>query len=63
MQTTAGNPKARLRARISFYLRSRKGFGENSVESYERDLAKLDELGEKNQFRFARSDAPDLREW
>lgn len=45
------------------YLRVEKGLAKNSVESYERDLAKLRDWAERNNFDLLRLTRQDLREW
>jgi integrase/recombinase XerD len=45
------------------YLRVEKGLAKNSVESYERDLAKLQIWAEKNGLDVVYLDRKDLREW
>ena len=45
------------------YLRVEKGLAKNSLESYERDLAKLRSWVEKNQFDLLTLTRQDLREW
>ncbi len=45
------------------YLQVEKGLAKNSVESYERDLAKLTIWAEKNQFDLLELTRRDLREW
>ena len=45
------------------YLRVEKGLAKNSVESYERDLAKLQTWAEKNGLDVVHLDRKDLREW
>lgn len=45
------------------YLRVEKSLAKNSVESYERDLAKLRGWAEKNNFDVADLTVKDLREW
>ena len=45
------------------YLQVEKGLAKNSVESYERDLAKLKNWAEKNQFDLLELKRQDLREW
>ncbi len=45
------------------YLQVEKGLARNSVESYERDLAKLTRWTEKNNFDLLKLTRRDLREW
>lgn len=45
------------------YLRVEKGLAKNSVESYERDLAKLRNWANKNSFDLLKLKTQDLREW
>ncbi len=45
------------------YLQVEKGLAKNSVESYERDLAKLRVWAEKNNFEIVKLTRRDLREW
>ncbi|MCA1638438.1 MAG: site-specific integrase [Acidobacteria bacterium] len=45
------------------YLQVEKGLAKNSVESYERDLAKLRVWAEKNNFEIINLTRQDLREW
>jgi integrase/recombinase XerD len=45
------------------YLQVEKGLARNSVESYERDLAKLKNWTEKNDFDLLELTRRDLREW
>ena len=45
------------------YLRVEKGLAKNSLESYERDLAKLRSWVEKNQLDLLTLTRQDLREW
>ena len=45
------------------YLQVEKGLAKNSVESYERDLAKLGAWAEKNNFEVVNLSLRDLREW
>ena len=45
------------------YLQVEKGLAKNSVESYERDLAKLKNWANKNSFDLLRLTRSDLREW
>ena len=45
------------------YLQVEKGLAKNSVESYERDLAKLHVWAEKNNFDVIDLTRQDLREW
>lgn len=45
------------------YLKVEKGLAKNSVESYERDLAKLTNWVEKNSFNLLELTRQDLREW
>ncbi|CAA9383808.1 MAG: Site-specific tyrosine recombinase XerD [uncultured Pyrinomonadaceae bacterium] len=45
------------------YLRVEKGLAKNSIESYERDLAKLTNWAGKNQFDLLELTRRDLREW
>lgn len=45
------------------YLQVEKGLAKNSVESYERDLAKLKTWAEKNNFDLLALTRQDLREW
>ena len=45
------------------YLQVEKGLAKNSVESYERDLAKLRDWTEKNNFEIVNLTRQDLREW
>ena len=45
------------------YLQVEKGLAKNSVESYERDLAKLKNWAEKNDFDLLKLTRQDLREW
>ncbi len=45
------------------YVRVEKGLSKNSIESYERDLAKLRAWAEKNGFDMVRLSRQDLREW
>ncbi len=45
------------------YLRVEKGLAKNSLESYERDLAKLRAWAEKNQLDLVALTRQDLREW
>ncbi len=45
------------------YLQVEKGLAKNSVESYERDLAKLKNWTEKNDFDLVKLTRQDLREW
>lgn len=45
------------------YLRVEKGLAQNSVESYERDLAKLRDWAEKNNLDLPQLNRQDLREW
>ena len=45
------------------YLQVEKGLAKNSVESYERDLAKLRVWAEKNNFDIVNLTRKDLREW
>lgn len=45
------------------YLQVEKGLAKNSVESYERDLAKLKTWTEKNNFDLLELTRQDLREW
>ena len=45
------------------YLKVEKGLAKNSIESYERDLAKLTAWAEKNDFDMVTLTRQDLREW
>src|SRR5438128_2077091 len=45
------------------YLRVEKGLARNSLESYERDLAKLRAWTNKNGFDLLKLSRQDLREW
>ena len=45
------------------YLQVEKGLAKNSVESYERDLAKLKSWADKNNFDLLALTRQDLREW
>jgi len=45
------------------YLQVEKGLAKNSVESYERDLSKLKNWAEKNNFDLLQLTRQDLREW
>jgi integrase/recombinase XerD len=45
------------------YLQVEKGLAKNSVESYARDLAKLETWATKNRFDLLRLTRQDLREW
>lgn len=45
------------------YLRVEKGLAKNSLEAYDRDLAKLKAWSEKNGFELLRLTRQDLREW
>ncbi len=45
------------------YLQVEKGLAKNSVESYERDLAKLKNWANKNNFNLLELTRQDLREW
>lgn len=45
------------------YLRVEKGLAKNSVESYENDLAKLENWADKNEFELLKLTRQDLREW
>lgn len=45
------------------FLQVEKGLAKNSVESYERDLAKLRGWAEKNDFEIVNLTRQDLREW
>jgi integrase/recombinase XerD len=45
------------------YLQVEKGLAKNSVESYERDLAKLGAWSEKNNLELINLTKTDLREW
>ena len=45
------------------YLQVEKGLAKNSIESYERDLTKLKNWAEKNQFDLLKLTRRDLREW
>ncbi|MEZ5427563.1 MAG: site-specific tyrosine recombinase XerD [Pyrinomonadaceae bacterium] len=45
------------------YLQVEKGLARNTVESYERDLAKLKSWAEKNKLDLVDLDRKDLREW
>lgn len=45
------------------YLQVEKGLAKNSLESYERDLAKLKNWTEKNNFDLLELTRKDLREW
>jgi len=45
------------------YLQVEKGLAKNSVESYERDLTKLEKWVEKNHFDLLQLTRRDLREW
>lgn len=45
------------------YVRVEKGLARNSIESYERDLAKLSMWAAKNQFDIVKLTRQDLREW
>lgn len=51
-----------IREYLSF-LQVEKGLAKNSVESYERDLAKLRGWAEKNNFEIVNLTRQDLREW
>ena len=51
-----------IREYLSF-LQVEKGLAKNSVESYERDLAKLRVWAEKNNFEIVNLTRQDLREW
>ena len=51
-----------IREYLSF-LQVEKGLAKNSVESYERDLAKLRVWAEKNNFEIVDLTRQDLREW
>jgi integrase/recombinase XerD len=51
-----------IREYLSF-LQVEKGLAKNSVESYERDLAKLRVWAEKNNFEIVKLTRQDLREW
>ncbi len=57
-------PKKRdyLREYLS-YLQVEKGLAKNSVESYERDLAKLTNWADKNNLNLLELTRQDLREW
>ena len=45
------------------YLQVEKGLAKNSVESYERDLSKLKNWADKNDFDLLKLTRQDLREW
>jgi integrase/recombinase XerD len=45
------------------YLQVEKGLAKNSIESYERDLAKLKAWAKKNNFDLRELSRQDLREW
>lgn len=45
------------------YLRVEKGLAKNSLDAYERDLAKLDSWTKKNGFELLNLTRQDLREW
>ena len=45
------------------YVKVEKGLAKNSIESYERDLAKLSAWAAKNNFNIATLTRQDLREW
>jgi integrase/recombinase XerD len=45
------------------YLKVEKGLAKNSIDSYERDLAKLSAWAEKNGLELASITRQDLREW
>lgn len=45
------------------YLSVEKGLARNSLESYERDLSKLQAWAEKNNFDLVQLNRQDLREW
>lgn len=45
------------------YLQVEKGLAKNSLESYERDLAKLKNWAERNNFELLKLTRKDLREW
>lgn len=45
------------------YLQVEKGLAKNSLESYERDLARLKNWAEKNNFDLLKLTRKDLREW
>lgn len=45
------------------YLKVEKGLAKNSIESYERDLAKLSTWAEKNDLGIGSMTRQDLREW
>lgn len=61
---TEQQPKKRdyVREYLS-YLQVEKGLAKNSVESYERDLAKLTRWAAKNSFDLLELTRQDLREW
>jgi integrase/recombinase XerD len=46
-----------------FFLRVEKGLAKNSIESYQRDLAKLDAWAAKNDIDVVAATRQDLREW
>ncbi len=45
------------------YVKVEKGLAKNSIESYERDLAKLSAWAAKNEFDIIKLTRQDLREW
>ncbi len=57
------NSKRDLIHEYVLYLQVEKGLAKNSVESYERDLAKLRVWAEKNNFDVVNLTRKDLREW
>ncbi len=57
------NSKRDLVHEYLLYLQVEKGLAKNSVESYERDLAKLRGWAEKNNFNIVNLTRKDLRDW
>ncbi len=62
MTDNSSNKRDYVREYLS-YLQVEKGLAKNSVESYERDLAKLKNWADKNNFNLLELTRQDLREW
>lgn len=62
MPETVSNKRSLIREYLSF-LQVEKGLAKNSVESYARDLAKLESWTERNNFDLIKLDRKDLREF
>ena len=62
MQDSSTSKRDLIREYLS-YVRVEKGLAKNSIESYERDLAKLSAWAAKNEFDIVNLTRQDLREW